>query len=103
MAGKKGMKHYTTEFKAKVLEEIDKGIISLRGFCRESGISRYAVQSWRREQQGKVVKIPRKRGRPRSKPMTTIEELASENKQLKMENELMRSFIEAAGRKQKLL
>lgn len=99
MSGKKGQKHYTTEIKTEILERIDKGEISLRAFCRESGVSRYAVQSWRRLQTGKVEKIPLKRGRPRVKPLTIMEEFAQENKRLKMENELLRSFLQAAGRK----
>ena len=99
MSGKKGMKHYSTEYKAEILNEIDSGTITLRGFCRESGISRSVVQNWRRIQTGKVTALPKKRGRPRTKPMTTIEELTAENKQLKMENDLMRSFLQAAGGK----
>ncbi|WRS28621.1 transposase [Oscillospiraceae bacterium MB08-C2-2] len=99
MAGKKGMKHYSPKIKEEILNKIDAGEISLRGFCRESGISRYAVQSWRREQSDKTLKIPHKRGRPRTRPLTTLDELRAENKQLKMENELMRSFLQAAGRK----
>lgn len=99
MSGKKGQKHYSTEIKAEILKQINNGEISLRAFCRESGISRYAVQSWRRIQNGKVEKVPRKKGRPRVKPLTTLEELAQENKLLKMENELLRSFLQAAGRK----
>lgn len=99
MAGKKEMKHYGEKFKTDVLKRIESGEMSLRCFCRESGISRYAVQSWRRIQTGKVLYLLKKRGRPRIKPLTTIEELTAENKQLRMENELMRSFLQAAGRK----
>ena len=99
MSGKKGQKHYSAEIKIEILERIDRGEISLRAFCRESGISRYAVQSWRRMQTGKVEKVPRKRARPRIKPFTSMEEIAQENKRLRMENELLRSFLQAAGRK----
>ena len=99
MSGKKGMKNYTIEFKSAALKRIDNGEISLRGFCRESGVSRYAVQEWRRMQNGKIVLTSRKKGRSRRKPLTTIEELTAENKELKMENELLRSFLKASGRK----
>jgi len=58
MSGKKGQKHYSTEVKTEILKRIDSVEISLRAFCRESGISRYAVQSQRRIQTGKVEKIP---------------------------------------------
>ena len=99
MSGKKGQEHYSAEIKTEILKKIDDGKVSLRAFCRESGISRYAVQNWRRIQNGKVEKVPRKRGRPRAKPLTTLEEFEQENKRLKMENELLRSFLQAAGRK----
>lgn len=99
MSGKKGQKHYPAKTKAEILKRIDDGEVSLRAFCRESGISRYAVQSWRRIQNEKVVKVPRKRGRTRLKLLTTVEEFSQENKRLKMENELLRSFLQAAGRK----
>jgi len=43
--------------------------------------------------------IPKKRGRPRQKPITTFKELEKENKRLKMENELLRDFLSATERK----
>jgi len=82
-----------------VLRRIDNGEVGLREFCRTSGISRYAVQSWRRIEQGKVMPKVKKCGRPLTKQLTTIEELRIENERLQMENELLRSFLQAAGRK----
>ena len=86
MAGKKGMKHYSAKFKAEVLNQIDSGAISLRQFSREKGIDRSVIQQWRRIENGTVMNLPKKRGRPRSKPLTKLEELTAENRQLKMDN-----------------
>lgn len=41
---------------------------------------------------------PRQPGRPRKKERSGIEELKLENKHLRMENELLRDFLRAAGR-----
>ena len=45
-----------------------------------------------------IIPIPRKRGRPRKRPITTEEEYQQRIKQLEMENDLLRSFLQAAGR-----
>jgi len=58
---------------------------------REYGISRYAIQSWLKE-----PVMPKPRGR---KPAKTIAEYRYENKRLKMENELLRDFLQSTGRK----
>lgn len=42
---------------------------------------------------------PRAKGRPRKRPQTQEERLCFENKQLKMENELLRNFLHAIGRR----
>ncbi len=42
--------------------------------------------------------IPAKRGRPRKRPFSTEEEYQQRIKQLEMENDLLRSFLQAAGR-----
>ena len=43
--------------------------------------------------------LPRPKGRPRKTFQTQEEKLAFENKQLKMENELLRAFRHAIGRR----
>jgi len=42
--------------------------------------------------------IPAKRGRPRKRPISTEEGYQKRIKQLEMENDLLRSFLQAAGR-----
>ena len=48
----------------------------------------------RRKKEGHV--LPKQRGR---KPAVTLQEYKYENKRLKMENDLLRSFLHAAGRR----
>ena len=49
-----------------------------------------------RERQKEIQGVPRSRGR---KPAKTLQEYKYENKRLKMENELLRDFLQSAGRK----
>lgn len=67
----------------------------------ELGLNKIQIKNWinrhnkeaDREQAGIP---PKRRGR---KPAITLQEYKYENKQLKMENELLRDFLHAAGRK----
>lgn len=97
---KKGILHYTTEFKAAIVEEQRSGK-SVRSLSLEYGVSRYAIQSWcgLRSEVNLRQNVPVRRGRPRKNPITTEHELQLENKRLKMENELLRDFVHLAGRK----
>lgn len=101
MSGKKGMKHYPESYKSKIVNKIEKGEISIRGFSRESGIDRTVLQRWRREgQRFREECIQQKqRGRHSTRPITTQRELELENSRLTMENELLRDFLRVAGRK----
>ena len=88
MSGKKGMKKYSVEIREAVVARIRKGE-SQRELSREYGISRYAIQSWLKEP------IPKQRGR---KPAKTLQEYKYENKRLKMENDLLRDFLQSVER-----
>ena len=90
MSGKKGMKKYPLEIRETVANRIRAGE-SQRELSREYGISRYAIQSWLKE-----PVVPKQRGR---EPAKTITEYKYENKRLKMENELLRDFLQSTGRK----
>lgn len=50
------------------------------------------------KKQHSPIKVPIKRGRPRNRPISMEEEYQQRIKQLEMENELLRSFLQAAGR-----
>ena len=43
--------------------------------------------------------VPKQKGRPRVRPITTEEELRKELKKLQMENELLRDFLSETERK----
>lgn len=51
-----------------------------------------------RKAKEELPKFNPRRGRPRKTPLTSQKKLELENKQLRMENELLRSFLQAAGR-----
>ena len=68
------------------------------------GISKVQLRNLitRHNQKAKQIPIktmPKRRGRPRQKPITTLREAEIEIKNLKMENELLRDFLHLAGRK----
>ena len=53
-------------------------------------------QLLKRERRKRIPGIPKQRGR---KPAKTLQEYKYENKRLKMENELLRDFLQSIGRK----
>lgn len=96
MSGKKGMSQYSDETKAMVQNEYKTGV-GVRELSRKYGISRYAIQSWcglRPEVELRHM-APLPKGRPVTKPKTQEQVI----KRLKMENELLRNFLSAVGRK----
>ncbi len=98
MSGKRGMIWYSEEIKEQVRKEVQAGQ-SQREISRRYGISRYTIQSWcglRPETKLRQV-APLRRGRPGK--MKTIEDYEKENKRLKMENELLRDFLQSTERR----
>lgn len=89
MSGKRGMKKYPQGIRETVVSRIRAGE-SQNAMSREYGISRWAIQSWLKESI-----IPKQRGR---KPAKTLAEYKYENKRLKMENELLRDFLQCVER-----
>lgn len=55
-----------------------------------------------RSKENKIVETnkltPKRKGRPRKKPITTKREMELEVSKLKMENELLRDFLQSIGR-----
>jgi transposase len=100
MSGKKGQKHYPKSIKDEVETKYKMGI-SVRELSRKYGISRYAIQSCCELRPEVKIRqeAPRRKGRPRKEALITQKELEQENKRLQMENELLRDFLRAAGRK----
>lgn len=99
MSGKPGMKQYPAITKAKVREEHRSGR-SVRELSREYGISRYAIQTWCGLVKEKEITVePKRRGRPRKTPIPPLRQMELRIKELERENELLRSFLHAAGRR----
>ena len=83
------MKKYPQGIRETVVSRIRAGE-SQKAMSREYGISRWAIQSWLKE-----PVLPKQRGR---KPAKTLAEYKYENKRLKMENELLRDFLQCVER-----
>lgn len=94
-------KHYWKELLPKVLELKEQGYTH-RMVGDELGYSMKQIKKLMeryRNNQRKLPGVPVKRGRPRTRPMPMQEELTARIKQLEMENELLRSFLQIAGRR----
>jgi transposase len=69
----------------------------------ELGLSKVQIKNWvsrynKAQTRLKAGVPPRRRGRPRQSEPTSEEEYQYEIKRLKMENELLRDFLQLAGR-----
>ena len=98
MSGRKGMKQYPESIKEEIREQFAAGR-SQKEISRKYGISRYSIQSWcglRPETQLRQI-APLPKGRPKTNK--TVEDYEKENRRLKMENELLRDFLQSTGRK----
>lgn len=100
MAGKKGMVHYPEVMKQEIVNKQKEGY-PVRALSREYGISRYAIQSWcgLRPEKEIAKATPKRRGRPRRNEILSEKEMNNEIQRLKMENDLLRSFLQVAGRR----
>ena len=94
-------KHYGKEILPKVLELDEQGYTH-KMVAEELGYTRKQIKELMKryhKNQRKLPGMPAKRGRPRTKPLIMQEELTVRIKQLEMENELLRSFLHAVGRR----
>ena len=93
-------KQFGQEILPKVLELKEQGYTH-RMIGEELGYSQVQikklVERYHRRQQHPILAW-RKKGRPRKRPLSTEEEYQQRIKQLEMENNLLRSFLQAAGR-----
>jgi len=93
-------KHYWKEILPKVLQLKESGYTH-RMIGDELGYTLEQIEELVKRyhrQQRHPVQTPRKRGRPRKQPISTEKEYQQRIKQLEMENELLRSFLQVAGR-----
>ena len=93
-------KHYWRETLPRVLEMKENGYTH-RMIAEELGFSmdqiKRLIERYYRKQR-KPQKIPLERGRPRIRPLVGEQEHLERIKQLEMENDLLRAFLQAAGR-----
>ena len=91
----------------KVVESV---ILSLRAagltrqeIAEELGLQKSQIKDWvrrynkRQENLGKGI-LPKEKGRPRSRQLTTSEEYQQEISRLQMENKLLRDFLQSTER-----
>ena len=96
MAGKKGMRHYPKEFRERIESE-HKARSGIGELSRKYGVSRYSVQSWC----GLCREVELRHAAPLPKGRSKEETGTQEQRiwRLKMENELLRNFLSAVGRR----
>lgn len=101
MAGKKGMKHYTTAIKREAIRLRQEEGMTNRQIMERLGItSERRVRLWceKYRNEGQMGIEPKAKGRTRI-ARTEQEQIAYELEHLKMENELLRNFLYEAGRR----
>lgn len=96
MSGKKGMQHYPESLKQQIRAEYGQGS-GQRFLSKKYGVSRYSIASWCGLRQEVELRhaTPLVKGRPRK----TTENQEQLIRRLQMENELLRNFLSAVGRK----
>jgi transposase-like protein len=97
MAGKKGMKHYPGWMKYEAFRMYENEGKSQAGIRALLGIQdRDRLDKWFKEvrsERAGNLKVPKQKGKPRKTPITKQREMELQLKQLKMENELLKSFL----------
>lgn len=95
-------KHYWKELLPKALEMKEQGYTH-RMIGEELGYTYEQIKRLMYRYNSSKRKcsstIPARRGRPRTRSLTAQEEFTAKIKQLEMENELLRSFLQAVGRR----
>lgn len=93
----KNTKYYSAEYKLKVIKRHFEDGISVADLTRETGIQYRMLKQWFSDyqQKGEAGLTNRRRGRPRKPVPNSPEEKI---RQLEMENEVLRSFLEECER-----
>ena len=92
------------------MKEYEQAIIQMReaGMTRqeiadELGLSKKQIENWitrynKRRAAMAAGQVAKRKGRPRTRPLTTAEDYEKEIARLEMENKLLRSFLELTER-----
>ncbi len=100
-----GKRKYThvTELEPVILQMREEGK-TLRDIAEHLGLTKRQVEQWvtrynRRQRNLSVGIVPRPKGRPRKRPLSSKEEYEKEIARLQMENQLLRDFLRFTERK----
>ncbi|WP_346353978.1 hypothetical protein [Azotosporobacter soli] len=104
MSGQRGIKHFGEHIILDVLKMKEEGktnreISEFYGFKDKYVIKELIRRHNRKQKMIESGIIPRKKGRPPKSYVTIQDKRDNEIKRLKMENELLRSFLQIVGRK----
>lgn len=89
--------HEKEILKMKKCGKTNREIAEFFGFKSKSTVKDFIKRLHRKERKATTV-IPNKKGRPKKNSTLTVKELLAENKQLKMENDLLRDFLKRIER-----
>lgn len=67
--------------------------------AKELGLSKVQLRNLITRYNRRKTIIPRRKGRPRTTPLTTVKALEQENRRLQMEVDLLRDFLQGIERK----
>ena len=84
----------------KQINEMLESGMTQREIADELGLTGYRPvhELLKRERNRKIPSIPKPKGRPRVRPLTTKEDYEREIAKLKMENKLLRDFLQSTER-----
>lgn len=104
MSGKKGMKHFSETIINEVKQMVSMGkthreVAEYFGLKDKEVIKSLLKRERSKEKRIQAGIIPRSKGRPRKNGIISVQSRDAEIRILKMEVELLRSFLQIAGRK----
>ena len=96
-------KHFTS-FERAEIERLKEEGNTHRAIGEKLGYSRNQIKEYfhrlhKKERAVKGLELPKRKGRPRKSPITAQRESELRIKELERENQLLRSFLHAAGRR----
>jgi len=93
MAGKKGMTHYSLEFRQKIVDEHTKQGYTINFLTQKYSLNPSQVKAWCRWQ--KQYGIPKQvTGKTKGRPKIRYESLEEEIRHLRMENAVLKKYHE---------
>ena len=96
-------KHFTA-WEREEIERLNQSGQTHRAVGEQLGYSRMQIKEYfhrlyKKKRVGTAQEPPKRKGRPRKNPITPQREYELRIKELELENDLLRSFLHAAGRR----